>query len=87
MAPGLPHLKIIPFRVAAYDKTIKKMAFFDKSREQDFLFISGTQMRNYAKNGETPPAGFMNPEAWNVSLNFLKKIETFFRCWQIIIVN
>lgn len=45
MAPGLADLEIIPFRVAAYDKTKKKMDFFDPSRKEDFDFISGTKMR------------------------------------------
>ena len=31
-------------QVAAYDKTQGKMAFFDPSRPQDFLFISGTKV-------------------------------------------
>jgi 3'-phosphoadenosine 5'-phosphosulfate synthase len=31
-------------QVAAYDKTQGKMAFFDPSRAQDFLFISGTKV-------------------------------------------
>ncbi|KAG5560224.1 hypothetical protein RHGRI_003496 [Rhododendron griersonianum] len=34
----------IALRVAAYDKTQGKMAFFDPSRSQDFLFISGTKL-------------------------------------------
>ncbi|KAL1295780.1 hypothetical protein HN51_056620 [Arachis hypogaea] len=44
MAPGLERLNIPPFRVAAYDKTQGRMAFFDPSRPQDFLFISGTKV-------------------------------------------
>lgn len=44
-ATGLDKLEIIPFRVAAYDKTTSKMAFFDPSRKSDFEFISGTKMR------------------------------------------
>lgn len=39
-------LQILPFRVAAYDKTTSRMAFFDPSRKEDFLFISGTMMRS-----------------------------------------
>lgn len=31
-------------QVAAYDTVAKKMAFFDPSRSQDFLFISGTKV-------------------------------------------
>lgn len=45
MAPGLDQLEIIPFKVAAYDKTISQMAFFDAKRKDDFEFISGTKMR------------------------------------------
>ncbi|THU58640.1 hypothetical protein C4D60_Mb03t16500 [Musa balbisiana] len=44
MAPGLERLNILPFKVAAYDKKQQKMAFFDPSRPQDFLFISGTKV-------------------------------------------
>lgn len=35
-----------PLQVAAYDKTQGKMAFFDPSRAQDFIFISGTKVCN-----------------------------------------
>lgn len=66
MAPGLPNLDIIPFRVAAYDKTRGKMDFFDPSRSEDFIFISGTKMRGYARDGIEPPEGFMVPKAWKV---------------------
>lgn len=45
MAPGLDQLEIIPFRVAAYDRTASQMAFFDPKRRDDFDFISGTKMR------------------------------------------
>lgn len=31
-------------QVAAYDTVGKKMSFFDPSRAQDFLFISGTKV-------------------------------------------
>ncbi|KAF8394360.1 hypothetical protein HHK36_020568 [Tetracentron sinense] len=70
MAPGLERLNILPFKVAAYDKTQSKMAFFDPSRPQDFLFISGTKMRTLAKNKENPPDGFMCPGGWNVLVEY-----------------
>ena len=60
--PGLNQLEIIPFKVAAYDQTVNQMAFFDPSRKDDFLFISGTKMRGLAKSGELPPDGFMAPK-------------------------
>jgi 3'-phosphoadenosine 5'-phosphosulfate synthase len=70
MAPGLEKLEILPFKVAAYDKTVGKMAFFDPTRAGDFLFISGTKMRGYASSGETPPDGFMAPTAWKVLVDY-----------------
>ncbi|XP_030543416.1 ATP sulfurylase 1, chloroplastic-like [Rhodamnia argentea] len=70
MAPGLERLNILPFKVAAYDKTQGKMAFFDPSRPQDFLFISGTKMRTLAKNKESPPDGFMCPGGWKVLVDY-----------------
>lgn len=45
IARGLQTLEIIPFKVAAYDKRQKKMAFYDEKRKEDFEFISGTKMR------------------------------------------
>ncbi|VDO49812.1 unnamed protein product [Onchocerca flexuosa] len=71
MAPGLPNLDVVPFRVAAYDKTKSKMAFFDPSRSDDFMFISGTKMRSYARDGIEPPEGFMAPKAWKVIIEFV----------------
>lgn len=62
MAPGLNKLEIIPFRVAAYDRTVGKMSFFDPTRKGDFDFISGTRMRALARTGEEPPKGFMAPK-------------------------
>ncbi|KAL4588364.1 hypothetical protein LXL04_001248 [Taraxacum kok-saghyz] len=70
MAPGLERLNILPFKVAAYDKTKQKMEFFDPSRAQDFIFISGTKMRSLAKNKENPPDGFMCPGGWKVLVEY-----------------
>ncbi|KAK4751371.1 hypothetical protein SAY87_004853 [Trapa incisa] len=75
MAPGLEKLNILPFRVAAYDTVAKKMAFFEPSRAQDFLFISGTKMRNYAKSGENPPDGFMCPGGWKVLVQYYASLQ------------
>ncbi|OAY77282.1 ATP sulfurylase 1, chloroplastic [Ananas comosus] len=74
MAPGLERLNILPFKVAAYDKTKNKMDFFDPSRKDDFLFISGTKMRNLAKNQENPPDGFMCPGGWKVLVEYYNSL-------------
>lgn len=80
MAPGLAHLDIIPFRVAAYDKKNGKMAFYDESRKDDFLFISGTKMRAFARDGVQPPDGFMAPKAWKVLSSYYKELATKKAC-------
>jgi 3'-phosphoadenosine 5'-phosphosulfate synthase len=67
MATGLPScLEVLPFRVAAYNLRSKRMEFFDPDHPEDYKFISGTLMRELARRGETPPTGFMCPQAWKV---------------------
>uniref|UniRef100_A0A0A9YY03 Bifunctional 3'-phosphoadenosine 5'-phosphosulfate synthase n=1 Tax=Lygus hesperus TaxID=30085 RepID=A0A0A9YY03_LYGHE len=75
-AIGLPRLEIIPFRVAAFDKSKSKMDFFDPSRKDDFDFISGTKMRHLAKTGQLPPDGFMAPSAWAVLAEYYKNLQS-----------
>eukprot|EP00252_Welwitschia_mirabilis_P003688 TRINITY_DN13745_c0_g1_i1.p1 TRINITY_DN13745_c0_g1~~TRINITY_DN13745_c0_g1_i1.p1 ORF type:complete len:457 (-),score=80.31 TRINITY_DN13745_c0_g1_i1:264-1634(-) len=75
MAPGLEKLNILPFKVAAYDKKIKKMTFFDPSRADDFLFISGTKMRKLAMRGENPPDGFMCAGGWKVLVDYYQSLQ------------
>lgn len=74
MAPGLRGLKIIPFRVAAYNKKKGAMDFFDPEKKDDFMFISGTKMRGYAKSGEQPPDGFMCPSGWKIIAEHYQKL-------------
>lgn len=66
MAPGLPQLEIVPFKVAAYNTVNHRMEFYDPGHADQFEFISGTKMRRLAREGQEPPAGFMAPEAWKV---------------------
>ncbi|KAM6956240.1 bifunctional 3'-phosphoadenosine 5'-phosphosulfate synthase 2-like, partial [Aplochiton taeniatus] len=75
MAPGLTSVEIIPFRVAAYNKTKKAMDFYDKDRHAEFEFISGTRMRKLARSGENPPDGFMAPKAWKVLTQYYSSLQ------------
>ncbi|KAM6185954.1 bifunctional 3'-phosphoadenosine 5'-phosphosulfate synthase 2 [Rhynchocyon petersi] len=75
MAPGLTSVEIIPFRVAAYNKTKKAMDFYDPERHNEFDFISGTRMRKLAREGENPPDGFMAPKAWKVLTDYYGSLE------------
>ena len=70
MAPGITELEIIPFRVVAYDKRKGAMNFYDPMRKVDFEFISGTKMRNLAREGLKPPDGFMAASAWSVLADY-----------------
>lgn len=75
MAPGLK-FEIIPFRVAAYRKSLGQMAFFDPAHKDDYEFISGTKMRGFARNGQHPPDGFMAPSAWKVLSTHYQSLQT-----------
>ncbi|XP_019529902.3 bifunctional 3'-phosphoadenosine 5'-phosphosulfate synthase isoform X2 [Aedes albopictus] len=75
MAPGLDSIEILPFRVAAYDKSVSQMAFFDPNRKEDFDFISGTRMRTLARTGQNPPNGFMEPKAWKILSEYYQSLK------------
>uniref|UniRef100_A0A8B9K9K9 Bifunctional 3'-phosphoadenosine 5'-phosphosulfate synthase 2-like n=1 Tax=Astyanax mexicanus TaxID=7994 RepID=A0A8B9K9K9_ASTMX len=75
MAPGLSSVEIIPFRVAAYNKSKRAMDFYDKERHAEFEFISGTKMRSLARSGQNPPDGFMAPKAWKILTEYYKSIQ------------
>mmetsp|Transcript_87914 Transcript_87914/g.226650 ORF Transcript_87914/g.226650 Transcript_87914/m.226650 type:complete len:667 (+) Transcript_87914:82-2082(+) len=70
MSPGLQKMQLLPFTFASYDKKAGKMAFFDPKRKEDFVSISGSKMRKLAREGETPPAGFMDPEGWQILVRY-----------------
>lgn len=46
IAPGLKDLRIIDFKMAAYNKVLKKMDYFEPARMDEFEFITGTKMRS-----------------------------------------
>lgn len=75
MAPGLTKFEIIPFRVAAYHKKKKTMTFFDEAESAAFEFISGTKMRKFARENQTPPDGFMAPKAWQVLSSYYQSLK------------
>lgn len=70
IARGLSQFDIIPFKVAAYNIEKSCMDFYEPNEADKFLFISGTQMRTLARNGQTPPEGFMVTKAWKILADF-----------------
>ena len=69
-------VEVVPFKVAAYNKPEEKMTFFQPgvSKGADFDFISGSRMRAMAKEGTTPPSGFMSPGGWEVLAAYYKAL-------------
>ena len=76
MAHGLEELRILPFKVAAYNKMLKKMDYFNPADASNFEFISGTRMRQLARDGQMPPDGFMVESAWTILANYYKNLKT-----------
>ncbi|CAE8657167.1 unnamed protein product [Polarella glacialis] len=75
-APGLRKIELLPFTFATYDKKAQKMAFFDPKRKDDFVSISGSKMRQLARDGETPPVGFMDPEGWEILVKYYQSLDS-----------
>ena len=48
------------------------MNFYDPSRADEFVKISGSKMRKFAREGVTPPDGYMCPTGWQVVADFYK---------------
>lgn len=75
--PGLQCLNIIPFRVAALNKKKNEMEFLSQDlNTDDYLLISGSKMRQMARDGENPPEAFMNSKAWQLLANYYKSLQT-----------
>ena len=68
-------MKILAFRVAAYNKKLCKMDYFSPENKDDFDMISGGRMRELARNGEEPPKGFMDPKGWEVLASYYKSLK------------
>lgn len=68
-------VKVLPFKVAAYNTKNKAMEFFGGPgcNKADFEFISGSRMREMAKQGEALPEGFMSPKGWEVLCEYYTK--------------
>ena len=69
-------VEVLPFKVAAYNTVNQRMEFFNpqSSNKADFEFISGSRMRQMAKDGETPPPGFMSPAGWEVLAEYYRSL-------------
>ena len=73
----LKGVDVLPFKVAAYNKVKQTMEFFGGpgQNKDDFEFISGSRMRQMAKDGELPPPGFMSLAGWEVLAAYYRALE------------
>jgi 3'-phosphoadenosine 5'-phosphosulfate synthase len=73
---SLRGVEVLPFKVAAYNKVTSQMEFFNPqaANKDDFDFISGSRMRQMAKDGTNPPAGFMSQKGWEVLANYYRNL-------------
>ena len=76
MKQMLGGVEVLPFKVAAYNKVNQQMEFFGGPgcNKDDFDFISGSRMRQMAKDGEALPPGFMSPKGWEVLAAYYKAL-------------
>lgn len=72
---GLLSLQILAFKVAAYNKKTEKMEYFDPDNKDDYENISGSRMREMAREGIKPPVGFMDPSGWAVLEDYYKSLK------------
>lgn len=63
-APGMEDFNLMSFSKVYYDVTDHKMKPIDKSRKNDFLSISGTRMRQMARDGLQKCSGTKIPDGW-----------------------
>lgn len=64
MAPGMEDFQILSFAKVYYDVTDHKMKPMEKERKNDFLSISGSRMRQMAREGLQKCAGSKIPDGW-----------------------
>ncbi len=90
MSPGLGEMKLLDFDQVYYDKAFHTMRTIDPSRPDDFISISGSAMRNLARNGaqlckgklpsdpvkaNCVPPGFMPPSGWEIMKDYYQNVE------------
>ena len=69
-------VEVLPFKVAAYNKVAQEMHFMGApgSNPADFENISGSRMREMAKNNEPLPKGFMSEAGWKVLGDYYRNL-------------
>lgn len=76
MKDMLGGVDVLPFKVAAYHKANARMEFvLPGMPNSDFEFISGSRMRQMAKEGASLPPGFMSEGGLKVLGDYYRSLE------------
>lgn len=90
-SPGLGDMELLGFEKVMYDKRDHTMKAPEADRMDDFISISGSKMRQLARQGATPcpdpmptdvvaancvPQGFMVPTGWDIVVDYYQNIDT-----------
>lgn len=102
-SPGLGDMELLGFEKVMYDKRDHTMKAPEAARMDDFISISGSKMRQLARQGATPcpdpmptdvvaancvPQGFMVPTGWDIVVNYYQNIDSGdWKPWSKQIVN
>ncbi|CBJ26660.1 similar to 3-phosphoadenosine 5-phosphosulfate synthase 2 isoform 2 [Ectocarpus siliculosus] len=91
MSPGVGSMKMLEFSQVYYDKKTHTMTAPDPSRQDDFISISGSKMRQLAAQGAKPcpndipsdllaanciPPGFMVQTGWDIVCDYYQNVDT-----------
>lgn len=66
---------VIPFKVAVYNRETQLMEYFDVKNKDKYENISGSKMRELARNNKDLPSGFMDTKGWEVLVNYYKSLN------------
>jgi len=68
-------VEVLPFKVAALHVERQQMEFVPDGKNSEFDFVSGTRMRQMAKDNVQPPKGFMSEKGWEVLAGYYRSLE------------
>jgi 3'-phosphoadenosine 5'-phosphosulfate synthase len=71
----LRKMQILPFKVAVYNKESKQMEYFNEENKHKYDNISGSKMRQLAKENSPLPVGFMNDKGWEILVEYYKGLN------------
>ncbi len=75
---GALEIKIFEADHTAYSKKLKKVVMmreYPDHTKDDYIFLSGTKVREMLSNGEAPPPEFMRPEVADILMKYYMSLD------------